>query len=61
MNAQDLKDLRLRLKLSQRAMGERLGVSGTAVYKLEHGINRMSKPVEMLAGKLEKPLGGDAH
>ena len=52
MTGEELRALRLRLGLSQRAMGERLGISHSAVVKLESGKNNMSKPVAMLAERL---------
>ncbi len=52
MNAKELKSLRDRLGLNQTDMGLKLGISRTAIAKLEAGINNMSKPVEMLAEQL---------
>ena len=56
MNKDELKALRGKLNLTQKAMGERLGISHSAVVKLESGENNMSKPVAMLAAKLSEEL-----
>ena len=53
MNGQNLKELRLKLKLTQEKMGEKLGISRDAVSKLESGKNTMSKPVKILLTHLE--------
>ena len=52
MTGEELKALRLRLKLTQSQMAEKLGITLSAVFKLESGENNMSKPVAMLAEKL---------
>ncbi len=54
MDAKTLKALRTRLGLNQTDIGKRLGISRTAVAKLEAGVNRMSKPVAILAEQLAK-------
>lgn len=52
MTGTELKNLRLRLSYTQTQMAQALGISRTAVAKLEAGINTMSKPVAMLAAQL---------
>lgn len=44
----NLKEVRKSLNLSQKEMGELLGITKDAVSKLERGVNKMSKPVELL-------------
>lgn len=61
MNHIELRELRLKLGLSRREMAQRLFISRDAVAKLEAGKNRMSKPVEELARRLNDSLGGDTH
>ncbi len=53
MTGAELKDLRLKLNLSQSKLGEMVGISKSAVSKLENGTNRVSKPVEIHLRKLE--------
>lgn len=53
MNAQELKALRLRLNLTREAMAEKLGITASAVYKIESGENQMRKSVAMLAEQLQ--------
>lgn len=52
MNAQELRKLRLSLDLTQQQMGMELGISRTAIAKIESGENNMSKPVAMLANAI---------
>lgn len=52
MNKDELRALRLRLNLTQSQMAEKLGITLSAVFKLESGENNMSKPVAMLASKM---------
>lgn len=52
MNKDELLSLRKRLNLTQSQMAEKLGITLSAVFKLESGENNMSKPVAMLAEKL---------
>ena len=59
MNGQELKALRLRLGLTREAMAEKLGITASAVYKIESGENNMSKPVAMLAATLETACSRD--
>lgn len=56
MNNQELKSLRLLLGLTQKQMGDKLGISHSAIVKLETGENNMSKPVAMLATNLRENL-----
>ncbi len=52
MTGSELKALRLRLGLTREAMAEKLGITASAVYKIESGENQMRKSVEMLAKQL---------
>lgn len=52
MDNKELRALRLRLGLTQKAMAEKLGITLSAVFKLESGENNMSKPVAMLCQQL---------
>ena len=52
MNKDELLDLRKNLGLTQTEMAEKLGLTLSAVFKLESGENNMSKPVAILAAKL---------
>ena len=56
MTGEELKALRLRLNLTREAMAEKLGITASAVYKIESGENQMRKSVEMLAEKLNSEL-----
>ncbi len=53
MNKTQLRALRLKLDLTQKQMGERLGITPSAVAHLESGTNTMSKPVAILCQQLE--------
>jgi transcriptional regulator with XRE-family HTH domain len=53
MDKDELKALRLKLRLTQKQMGERLGVSRSAIAKYEGGEINISKPVSMLCQQLE--------
>lgn len=50
----NIKSLRLSLSLTQEKMGEQLGISKSAVSKLESGENKMSKPVAKLLEMVAK-------
>ncbi len=52
MNKDELKELRLRLDLTQTQMAEKLGITLSALYKIESGKNNMSKPVALLADRM---------
>lgn len=52
MDGLQLRELREKLKLTQAEMGEKLGISASAVWKLEAGENTMSKPVSIICGEL---------
>lgn len=52
MNKEELKALRLRLNLTREAMAEKLGITASAVYKIESGENQMRKSVAMLCQQL---------
>lgn len=52
MDNKELRALRLKLDLTQQQMAERLGITLSAVYKLESGENNMSKPVAILCQQL---------
>lgn len=53
MNANQIKQLRLRLGLSQEAFAHKLGVSLNTVFRWEKGTN---KPLPLLERKLIKLL-----
>lgn len=57
MNNTELRALRQRLNLTQSQMAEKLGITLSAVFKLESGENNMSRPVAMLAEKLHADIG----
>ena len=57
-NPEDIKRLRKRLKLSQVALADRLGVSGNYVYLLEKGVKTPSKTLRLLFDCVEKGKGG---
>lgn len=37
MDAKEIKQIRLRLGKTQKEFGEMVGVTGTSIYKYEHG------------------------
>lgn len=53
MDNTELRKLRLSLTLTQEQMAEKIGISHSAIVKLEAGKNKMSKPVAMLCQQLE--------
>lgn len=52
MNGKQLQELRLKLNLSQQAMGDKIGITRQAVAKIESGENNMRRSVAMLAEQL---------
>ena len=52
MTKDELKSLRTKLGLTQAQMAERLGISHSAIVKLESGKNNMSRPVAMLCQQM---------
>jgi len=60
MNGQELKALRLRLRMpykqnigaTQKYMGDLLGITASAVAHIESGKNKMGRQTAMLAKKL---------
>ena len=52
MNAQELKDLREHMNLTQQQLADRLFITRDAICKLEAGKNKMSKPVQELLRQL---------
>lgn len=56
MNKDQLLALRKKLCLTQSQMAEKLGITLSAVFKLESGENNMSKPVAMLCQQLANHL-----
>ena len=52
----DIKDLRMRFKLSQSKLGELLGVSRNYVYYLEKGVKKASKSLRLLLECIEQKL-----
>lgn len=53
----ELRALREKLGLTQAELGERLGITASAVAHLESGKNTMSKPVAMLAASIRANAG----
>jgi DNA-binding transcriptional regulator YiaG len=53
---EEINKLRMRLKLSQPAFGNRLGVSGNYVYLLEKGVKNPSKTLKLLLDCVEREL-----
>jgi DNA-binding transcriptional regulator YiaG len=51
-----IKTLRKGFRLSQRAFGERIGVSGNYVYLLEKEVKRPSKTLRLLLDFIEVQL-----
>ena len=56
MTGQELLALRKRLNLTQSQMAEKLGITLSAVFKLESGENNMSKPVAIICAELERKI-----
>lgn len=52
----EIKDLRVKYKLSQPKFGTLLGVTGTYVYLLEKGVKKPSKTLKILLGFIEGNL-----
>jgi len=53
----NIKELRDNFKLSQRALGDSLGVSGNYIYLLEKGVKKPSKTLKLLLDCIEKEKG----
>jgi DNA-binding transcriptional regulator YiaG len=54
---EDIRKLRDRLKLTQRAFADLLGVTENYVYLLERGVRIPSKTLELLLDCIEKEKG----
>ncbi len=52
MTGEELKALRLQLRLTREGMAEKLGITASAVFKIESGENNMSKPVAIICAEL---------
>ena len=52
----DLKALRKKYKLSQKALSELIGVTEQYVYYLERGLRTTGKPLKLLLDYVEKDL-----
>ena len=52
----DLKPLRKKYKLSQRALGDLIGVTEQYVYYLERGMRTTGKPLKLLLNYVEADL-----
>jgi len=61
MTPEELKQIRKRLKLSQRKLAEKLGVNPMCVYRWERGLNSIRKPIETLIRKIEMEQLGDRN
>ena len=59
MTGQELFALRKRLQLTQTEMGEKLGITASAVAHLESGKNTMGRQTAMLAATLETACSHD--
>lgn len=56
MTNKELRALRLKLGLTREAMAEKLGITASAVYKIESGENNMSKPVAIICAGLGQEI-----
>jgi DNA-binding transcriptional regulator YiaG len=54
MTSSDLKQIRLKLGLSQAALAKAVGVTTTTVYRWEAGLRTISKTAEILLLHLAK-------
>ena len=54
--SQDLKSLRKKYKLSQKALGDLIGVTEQYVYYLERGVRTTGKPLKLLLNYVEADL-----
>ena len=54
--SQDLKTLRKRYKLSQRALGDLIGVTEQYIYYIERGMRTTGKPLKLLLNYVEADL-----
>lgn len=57
MDNKQLRELRLKIDVTQKQMADNLGISLPTYSLYERGKKPMSKPVAMLASKLAEPLG----
>ena len=55
-NPENIKELRAKYKLSQKALGELLGISRNYVYYLERGERTPSKTINLLLDCIEEKL-----
>jgi transcriptional regulator with XRE-family HTH domain len=51
-----LKALRKKYKLSQRALGDLIGVTEQYIYYLERGVRTIGKPLKLLLNYVEAEL-----
>lgn len=56
-NGKDIRELRDRIKLTQKAFSELLGVTENYIYLLEKGVKKPSKTVNLLLNCIEKEKG----
>jgi transcriptional regulator with XRE-family HTH domain len=54
--SKDLKALRKKYKLSQKALSDLIGVTEQYVYYLERGMRNTSKPLKLLLDCVEEKL-----
>lgn len=54
MNGLELRALRLRLKLTQRQMAEKLGITRSGIAQAEAGSCKISKTMALLAGYVDR-------
>ncbi len=55
-NKEEIKELRVKLKLSQAKFGELVGTSDNYIYMLEKGVRNASKTLKILLGYIEREL-----
>ncbi|MGE0823231.1 MAG: helix-turn-helix domain-containing protein [Candidatus Binatia bacterium] len=56
MTGQDLKELRIRLGLTQEELGQRLGVARVTVARWELGLRQIAEPMARLVQYLAKEV-----
>jgi transcriptional regulator with XRE-family HTH domain len=63
-NPESIKELRKKMKLSQKAFGEMLGISRNYIYYLESGLKESGKTLCLLLDCIERELktkGGEKN
>jgi DNA-binding transcriptional regulator YiaG len=57
-SSREIRELRGKYKISQKAFSELLGVTENYVYLLERGVKKPSKTLKLLMNCIEKDLKG---